>query len=326
MAYWRDKVDWRETDTNIEEGREYTKTELSDIADALLRHDARTELCRKCDETGSETGKIQDQEQFNEKGKPLKDEQGNALTLEFKEFSCPNGHRWYEGEGRVKGIGGDNPILFEEHFQSRKRREIMTSAGTPDPNIVSGIYNRCVDIETEALTREGWKGVDNLSIGEEIWAYQPDTKRKADAGTYQWQPLQEIFRNDEYSGSLFVLEGLRISARYTEGHKWLVANHEGSSKLEEVTELKGNHLIPLCLETRVVAPEILDSLGAWVVVKDVEHSPVSYEGTIWCPRVESGFWLARRNGKVFTTGNTHPQGRKVNSPESRKKFGASWYK
>lgn len=32
-----------------------------------------------------------------------------------------------------------------------------------------------------------------------------------------------------------------------------------------------------------------------------------YEGVIWCPRVSSGFWLARRNGKPFITGNTFPQ-------------------
>ena len=31
-----------------------------------------------------------------------------------------------------------------------------------------------------------------------------------------------------------------------------------------------------------------------------------YEGTVWCPSVESGFWLARRNGRLLITGNTFP--------------------
>ena len=35
--------------------------------------------------------------------------------------------------GKKKGIGGDNPILFEEHLYARRRREIQTEAGVPDP-------------------------------------------------------------------------------------------------------------------------------------------------------------------------------------------------
>jgi DNA modification methylase len=31
-----------------------------------------------------------------------------------------------------------------------------------------------------------------------------------------------------------------------------------------------------------------------------------YEGTVWCPSVEGGMWLARRKGKPFITGNTFP--------------------
>lgn len=31
-----------------------------------------------------------------------------------------------------------------------------------------------------------------------------------------------------------------------------------------------------------------------------------YTGTVWCPSVPSSFWLARRNGRPFITGNTFP--------------------
>lgn len=33
---------------------------------------------------------------------------------------------------------------------------------------------------------------------------------------------------------------------------------------------------------------------------------VDYEGIVWCPKVENGTWIARRNGRVFITGNTFP--------------------
>lgn len=44
--------------------------------------------------------------------------------------------------GKRRGIGGENPILFEEHIYARKRREIFCEQGVPDPSIVAGIYNR----------------------------------------------------------------------------------------------------------------------------------------------------------------------------------------
>jgi len=44
--------------------------------------------------------------------------------------------------GKQRGIGGDHPILFPEHEYARKRREIYTESGTPDPSLVAGIYNR----------------------------------------------------------------------------------------------------------------------------------------------------------------------------------------
>lgn len=120
-----------------EEGKlDYTKGELGQLADDFLREDARTELCIECGEKGEKNGTTKPVEQ------DAKDEAGHALVLEFEQYECSSGHKWFEGEGKVRGIGGDDPILFEEHFQSRRRREIYTSLGTPDPNIVSGIYNR----------------------------------------------------------------------------------------------------------------------------------------------------------------------------------------
>lgn len=133
--YWQQE---EEVSTEIEEGRNYSKTELNAIADALLKEDARTELCRTCAENGEEfvgqpTG---NKEQLSQ------DIEGKTIVLEFEELKCDKDHRWFTGEGKAKGIGGDNAILFEEHLQSRKRREIYTAVGTPDPEIVSGMYNR----------------------------------------------------------------------------------------------------------------------------------------------------------------------------------------
>jgi hypothetical protein len=121
---------------DLDPQKQYRGSELELMADELLREDARQEVCRQCGGRGDETG---DTEVLPQE---VTDAHGNALVLEFKQLACPNGHVWWQGEGQVRGIGGDNPILFEEHIAARRRREIYTTQGTPDPEIVSGIYNR----------------------------------------------------------------------------------------------------------------------------------------------------------------------------------------
>jgi len=52
-----------------------------------------------------------------------------------------------------------------------------------------------------------------------------------------------------------------------------------------------------CWRTRTISSNFITCAGNR---KTTEH----YEGTIWCPSVETGFWVAERNGLVFITGNT----------------------
>lgn len=118
------------------EGEHYTNRQMELMADAILRGDARSEICRECRCRGEVTGEVQSVSQ------DIKDDSGHELYIEFPEYGCTNGHTWFQGEGEARGIGGDDPILFEEHLQSRRRREIFPTNGTPDPSIVAGIYNR----------------------------------------------------------------------------------------------------------------------------------------------------------------------------------------
>jgi ribonucleoside-triphosphate reductase len=49
----------------------------------------------------------------------------------------------------------------------------------------------------------------------------------------------------------------------------------------------------------------------WLTLRGANgsHNPLlnkEYNGIVWCPSVDTGFWIARRNGRVFITGNTFP--------------------
>ena len=133
---WHNRWNNYEEGIEYQEGQKYTVTQLNQLADDMLRDDARKEICRECEEVGKETGSI------NPISQTIEDGEGNELVIDFPEYICKNDHKWYKGEGKVKGIKGDAPILFEEHLHQRRRREIYNSVGTPDPSIVAGIYNR----------------------------------------------------------------------------------------------------------------------------------------------------------------------------------------
>lgn len=114
--------------------------ELEQAADALLAEHARSELCRECDEPGERVGTMPLRLRTRS-GKPAQRD-GKPIVAEAAMYECPNHHVWFAGEGRPRGIGGDNAILFEQHIIERKKREIFTERGTPDPEIVSGLYHR----------------------------------------------------------------------------------------------------------------------------------------------------------------------------------------
>lgn len=147
--YGVDKPMWHQPVEDLEytEGKtDYTKPQLEQMADTLLRQYGKKELCREClsdlgDEIeGEETGHVEAIPQFKD-GDPVLHE-GGHLYLDLPELQCQNGHQWYLGEGKSRGNAGDNAVLFEEHLIQRRRREIYTTEGVPDPSIVSGIYNR----------------------------------------------------------------------------------------------------------------------------------------------------------------------------------------
>jgi hypothetical protein len=471
--------------------KKYSKLQLEELADALLRDDANRELCRKCRDIepastpyGEETGEVEWQIQKDKTtGDPLFDNEGNTLYVGFPELQCPQGHRWYKGEGPRRNINGKDPILFETHIYNRRRREIYVKDGIPDPQFtmdrwgkhpVQGMYYRCVDTETQALTPSGWMSSHELQMGDHIWAYDPI------ADQCKWDVLIDLYR-DAYDGPVQVLESQNISARTTPGHSWVVVHERDKDTRFKVTELQSRHYIPLprmpqtneltgredlfellgwvitdgtyrkdkndalvyqalhnpkvgalrsCLKANDVNqdPQYVDenNVGRWAIpvstgrplralshnvksfstisLQDHAHSeyealwkgsmygdgyrrannqseivttkkseahslqalrtivgggtrmksyyrPQSmmpnmhvvthkqtqwayvrpalqeaehYSGEVWCPTTTTGFWVARRNGKTFITGNTHPQGRKQNTDEQRKRNGASF--
>lgn len=99
-------------------------------------------------------------------------------------------------------------------------------------------YN-CRTPDVEALTKNGWKTYDQLSIGEEIYTINHDT------GAGQWNAIERInvfntVDEDivEYSGSLF-------NATSTMDHRWPVINRAGGRSWKTTATLTASDNIPL---------------------------------------------------------------------------------
>ena len=129
-----------DTDTSYNPKKKYSKLQLEELADALLREDSNRELCRQCKEKdvdtlpyGEETGYTEWVLQKDKEGNAELDAEGNACYVAFPQLTCDNGHRWFKGQGPRRNLNGRNPILFETHLYNRKRREIHVKDGVPDP-------------------------------------------------------------------------------------------------------------------------------------------------------------------------------------------------
>jgi len=95
------------------------------------------------------------------------------------------------------------------------------------------------------MTRDGWKTVDQLQVGDEALTYN------VEADVTEWQPVQDIATFD-YNGIVMSLNGQRDEFLFTPDHRWPVwhATTNGGEPLPNQRkvvrgyELRSSHRIP----------------------------------------------------------------------------------
>lgn len=179
-------------------------------------------------------------------------------------------------------------------------------------NIVGDIPEKnesCVDEKTQILTYGGWKNYNELSIGDSIYGY--DLSKK----TLVYDNLLAINRYNSKKYDVLHFKSSQIDMVVTPNHKCLVQrkiskrirNEDGSFKcskstwgdlkLVEAKELHSGHRM-LCIPNQRNKRSLNGSIAKATVVEE-ERS------FVWCPTTTTGTWIARRNGQVFVTGNSH---------------------
>ncbi len=77
----------------------------------------------------------------------------------------------------------------------------------------------CVDTKTEALTRQGWKRHDEINVGDEILALDPETDE------IRWETVEDV-NTYGYDGEMVRWNG-KIDAVTTPNHRWLAERQTG---------------------------------------------------------------------------------------------------
>lgn len=122
----------------------------------------------------------------------------------------------------------------------------------------------CVDEETEALTRDGWKQHADLVAGEDILAYDIETD------TCRWSPLKAVMRMP-HKGKVFTMESGQISARTTDGHRWPVTDKSSGKRYTVKNELE----LPKGGGNGTKGHKRLNSLHSIPVARSVDNLPAT---------------------------------------------------
>ena len=125
-------------------------------------------------------------------------------------------------------------VLLGKEFRSLFICEEGTKIAAGDAAALEGRVqgHYCVPMDTQALTRRGWKEFDALTLGEDILAYN------SESGMKEWTPLLEkcVFDNAE----VFSIENRNFKVRATANHRWFVEyrNTSTGKYIPKVVETK----------------------------------------------------------------------------------------
>jgi hypothetical protein len=114
----------------------------------------------------------------------------------------------------------------------------------------------CVDEKTEALTKEGWKGIDAIAEGDLIAGYDMAS------GKLQWRPVSWIFRN-QYEGKMLSVKDRHLDMMLTPDHRCVTLRRTRvpGKRKQNVTELVPQVVLSQDLNTRDNIPVAADFDG-----------------------------------------------------------------
>jgi len=151
---------------------------------------------------------------------------------------------------------------------------------------------QCVPIDTEALTDKGWKKYDKISKKDKIATFNIKTKK-----IEYLTPLH--IKSYDFDGYLINLKNRTQDQLVTPDHKVVIKDLKSKKyQLVEAEKL---------LNAKNIKIPTVDKNSNKLLSKHINITRISrkkFKGKVWCPTTKNGTFVARRDNKVFITGNT----------------------
>jgi phage terminase large subunit-like protein len=176
-------------------------------------------------------------------------------------------------------MNGLTPQKGKQELAAQMKVDVMIYGGSAG----------CVDRDTEYLTPSGWKYFWEYQEGDEVYIYDDlsDTFQFEFPESYVEHPCEDLYR----------LQGKNLDMCISEDHCILYWDDEG-----EICE----SVLSTCAEDIDKNPSkyiFRNEAGEDLQVQTISHY-IPLDKKKYCFHVSTGYFLARRNGKTFITGNS----------------------
>jgi hypothetical protein len=180
----------------------------------------------------------------------------------------------------------------------------MRDAGFTELGLEAWGYG-CLSEDTEVLTPEGWAHYHSATVGTQVMGFDPLTAE------FQWMPVEDTYEY-EYDREAFRLVGDNTDHIVSVHHRCVV-ERDGDWAFVYADRLSNTERVPLvsvqvhpqAQGTEVLQQELCFVRGEWSArMGQVKVERTHYTGKVWCVRVATGAFVARRKGMAFVTGNS----------------------
>ena len=250
-----------------------------------------------CSDAISKVGSFEDMniENFNENKIETIDYFGKVYCVEVPNqtlFVCRNGKPSWGGNcaGAQAFSNFDTLLAPYIRYDGLNRDQIKQELQEFifNTNVPTRVGFQCMSEDTEILTSNCWKKYFEVQIGDSIKTFNIETKNIED------QIVNKVF-SSEYHGKMYSIKNDETDQLISPKHRVVVS----SNKQYELKTIEN------CLKNQSFQiPLLQDPYIKNITIQEEHITEIDYKGIIWCPNTINETVIARRNGKIFITGNT----------------------
>jgi len=164
-------------------------------------------------------------------------------------------------------------------------------------NVPTRVGFQCLSEDTEIYTEAGWKLYNQITLGENIHVFDMETR------TFKTDTVTGISVN-LHQGSMYNFVSPNSDELVTQTHR-CIRHHVHNDILSFKEASKALNEIVSDNDSSILCASFVNEDLSFTSEKITSTSFIKdYEGIVWCPTTDTGTVIARRNGKIFITGNS----------------------